>query len=333
MYMICSCIYVYEYMCLYVYCACTYRCIYSYVNYIHVYMCTCIIYVDKAHYQAKIDVLEGHVDKAALTIFTSRPQAELQEVSDRQRLAALKNHASVNSRDRIEAVRRPRAGAWLTVFPRKALGLWMPQREFVTAMQLWLGLANRNDEAALRKVGAGMHGRHHAIRDILFEAGKVADMRPWKEVAVDAGGCRPADIYFPDYSYGRPLSVDVTISHPSQSHTTQRARGEVSASEQAALDKYVAKQRLYSGLCEANGVDFLPLPICAYGGCLGMTDELLNTIAGRIDEKLGLQKCVTLTQLSQRLSVALWRGNARMMLPRVPSAGAGHWTCLAQTRS
>ena len=88
-------------------------------------------------------------------------------------------------------------------------------------------------------------------------------MRPWREVSVDASGRRPADVYFPDYSYGRPLSVDVTISHPSQTTTTQNARGEVTASEQAAVDKFVLKDNLYTDLCATNGVDFLPVPICA----------------------------------------------------------------------
>ena len=140
------------------------------------------------------------------------------------------------------------------------------------------------------------------------------------------------DVYLPDYSQGRPLSVDVTISHPSQTTTTQHARGEVSASEQAAIDKFLLKENLYSNLCAVNGVDFLAVPICAYGGCLASSDELFGTLAGRVAERTGLPKSVASTQLLQRLSVVLWRGNAKMVLHKQP-ATTGHWTVLAQMRS
>ena len=91
-----------------------------------------------------------------------------------------------NDRDRLEAVSRPRAGSWLTAFPNRALGLWMPTGEFRGALQIWLGLVHKTDQRALRRAGSGMCGRHQSIRDVIFEAARAADMRPWREAAVDA---------------------------------------------------------------------------------------------------------------------------------------------------
>eukprot|EP00973_Karenia_brevis_P003736 516468-Karenia_brevis.AAC.1 len=62
-----------------------------------------------------------------------------------------------------------------------------------------------------------MYGRHHALRDCIYEAGRAGDARPWREAGVDHSGQRPADVYFPNWSCGRPLAIDVTVSNPSQS--------------------------------------------------------------------------------------------------------------------
>ena len=106
----------------------------------------------------------------------------------------------------------------------------------------------------------------------------------------------------------------------------------MTASEQAAIDKFVLKDNLYSDLCATNGVDFLPVPICAHGGCLASSDELFDTLASRVAERMGLPKSVASVQLLQRISVAIWRGNAKMVLHKVPIT-TGHWTVLAQMRS
>ena len=237
--------------------------------------------------------------------------------------------AAANDRDRLEAESRPHAGAWLSAFPSKALGLWMPQDQFVVNLQLWLGLANVSDARALRQSGAGMYGRHNAIRDVVYEASRAAAMRPWREVAVDSSGRRPADVFLPGFSQGRPLCIDVTISHPSQSSLTLQARRGVSASEQAAVDKFVQKDRQYKELCASRGADFLPIPVCAFGGLLESSQDFLATLADRLAEHTGLNRSVAGSQLWQRISVKLWAGNAKMVLQqRAPTTG--HWLSVSQ---
>ena len=273
---------------------------------------------------SKLTVLGGPLDSDALLVFTKQPQAELQKAVDEKLWQELYATAAANDRDRLDAVSRPRAGAWLSAFPCRALGLWMPQAQFVISLQLWLGTAEPQDTRALRQSGAGMYGRHHAIRDVIFEAGRAAALRPRREVAVDNSGRRPADVFLPSFSQGRPLCIDVTISHPSQTTTTLQARGGVSASEQAALDKFVQKTRRYGEQCSSSGVDFLPVPVCAFGGMLESSTDFFDCLAARLAEHTGLNRSVAGSQLWQRLSVRLWTGNAKMVLQnRAPATG--HW--------
>ena len=277
---------------------------------------------------SKLAVLAGPLSQDSLQVFTSKPQAELQEALDERLWKDLFAASAAVDRDRLEAVKRPHAGAWLSAFPCKALGLWIPREQFVVDLQLWLGTAKSSDVRALRQAGAGMHGRHHAIRDVIYEAARASALGPRKEASVDNSGRRPADVFLTSFSQGRPLCVDVTISHPSQSTLSLQARGGASASEQAALDKFVQKERLYKELCAGRGADFLPVPVCAFGGLLGSSEDFLSTLSARLAEHTGLNRSVASSQLWQRISVCLWAGNAKMVLQqRAPATG--HWQHVA----
>ena len=127
-----------------------------------------------------------------------RAQAWLQEAVDSRIWTKLHAQAASQERERLEACRRPHAGAWLSAFPCRALGLWMPPCEFVVSAKLWLGVIDKQDTKALRRTGYGMYDRHHAIRDVIYDTGNAARLRPHKEAAVDTSGKRPADIFFPN---------------------------------------------------------------------------------------------------------------------------------------
>ena len=254
-----------------------------------------------------------------------KAQAWLQESVDSRIWADLVAQAGGQERDRLEATRRPHAGAWLSAFPCRALGLWMPSREFVVSAKLWLGAIDNQDTKALRKTGYGMYDRHHAIRDIIYEAGNAARLRPRKEVAVDTTGQRPADIFFPDWSRGQPLAVDVTVSHFSQTPSQNNAVMRCNASERAAEDKVKAKERLYKEQCKAQNVEFMAAAICSYGGWLPDGIAFIKRLAACLAESSGQDKSVVTSQLWQRISVALWRGNAGVILQYRPQANLGQW--------
>ena len=86
----------------------------------------------------------------------TKAQAWLQGPVDALIWTELLSLAAGLERDRLEAVRRPHAGAWLSAFPCRALELWMPSRKFIVCAKLRLDVINSQDTKALRRTGLGM---------------------------------------------------------------------------------------------------------------------------------------------------------------------------------
>ena len=68
------------------------------------------------------------------------------------------------------------------------------------------------------------------------------------------------------------------MTHFSQTATTLTAEVENSASVRASLDKVDAKNRRYKDLCNQQGVDFLAMPVCSYGGWLASGTEVVRRL-------------------------------------------------------
>ena len=190
--------------------------------------------------------------------------------------------------------------------------------EFTAAVRLWLGMVDRCERNILLQPGAGLHDRHDALRDVLCEAARSAGLRPLKEVMVDSSGRTPANVCFPEWSCGAALAIDVTVCNPSQITTTLAARDGFSASELAAEAKEKAKNTLYAGQCNARGVTFTPIAICCYGGWLPQATEVVKELALRSAASSGISHGMICGQLWQKLSIALWKGNARALLRGCP---------------
>ena len=163
----------------------------------------------------------------------TRPQAFFQKAVDAtiwRRLAVSETRPL--HRERLEGVQRPHAGSWLSCFPNAGLGLKHSSDEFRAAARYWLGLSSDgwDPNRALLHSGQYQVARHDAIRDILYYAGRTASMRPHREVHVDGSNHKPGDIYFPNWSNGKSLAVDVTVSHPSQGNPSMLASAEDNAS-------------------------------------------------------------------------------------------------------
>ena len=266
----------------------------------------------------------------------TRPQAFLQWLYDQSRWRQLKAKLPQQT-VLLDAVRRPHAGALWACFPSQALHLKLSPQEFRIDAKMWLGIAVYSDGGdgtrALLESSAGRITRHDAIRDVVFETAKSAACRPWKERRVDSSSHRPADCYLPNWSLGRPLCVDVTISHPSQANATTPAEGEeTSASARASLQAAADKVRKHGTRCANAGVDFLPLVVCAYGGWLPEGEKFLTAIGRQLSDHSGLPIGVVMSQLWQRLSITLWRTNARIILHRAPKVDLESWDLPAFAR-
>ena len=87
------------------------------------------------------------------------------------------------------------------------------------------------------------------------------------------------------------------------------------------------KVNKYDALCNAQGVHFLPIAVCAFGGMLRAAEDFISLLARCVADRTGLDPALAVGQFWQRLSVSLWRWNARMILKGrpVPSGGWAHF--------
>ena len=110
--------------------------------------------------------------------------------------------------------------------------------------------------------------------------------------------------------------MDVTVSHPSQA-IILNCDGEAQATSSsacAALDKVALKNNKYRTQCETHGVAFMAAVVCCFGGWLPDGEGLVNDLAERCAVRSGAQVAIVKGQFWQRLSLALWKGNASQIL-------------------
>ena len=78
-------------------------------------------------------------------------------------------------------------------------------------------------------MGCGGNGdrisRHNSIRDVVFSVAQSAALVPSKEIAglVPGSLSRPADVFLPSWSCGRPAALDIHVISPLQQLTLSEA--------------------------------------------------------------------------------------------------------------
>ena len=119
------------------------------------------------------------------------------------------------------------------------------------------------------QIGCGGNGdrihRHDSIRDALFSAAQTAALAPWKEASalIPGSSSRPADVYLPVWSRGKPAARDVTVISPMQQLTMS------GASVTAGHALSVAENRklvAHASTCRSIGISFIPLAVETFGG-------------------------------------------------------------------
>jgi hypothetical protein len=235
--------------------------------------------------------------------------------------------ADVQTKARLMSVSAEGAGAWLNVIPNGNLGQQLANNEFSVLIRWWLGLdvypqehqcplcrnamCGKNGYHSLTcRFGGHLGIRHHALRNVIFRAAQVACLEPRLETPflLPGGSERPADVQLGD------RCCDVAVTHPLQPKyllASAAARG--SAVEAYASD---VKCRKYSAACSAANLVFVPLVVSAFGEWSDSSRPIFKEIASRIAAHKGISFATAKAQLTQRLSIALMRGNARALLQR-----------------
>ena len=223
------------------------------------------------------------------------------------------------------------AADWLNVVPSPALGLHLQDREFRFCLQYWLGLQMFEDDMTCpvchstadcyvdHQVGCGGNPdriyRHNSVRDALFSAAQSAALAPRREVPslIPGTQSRPADVFLPNWSRGRPAALDITIISPLQRTTVQ---GAASTQGHALLVGEARKYSTHGAPCHSAGITFVPVTFEALGGMSSLATNTVASIGRLLGQRLGLAPQESTRHLFQRLSISLWKGNAALWIHR-----------------
>jgi hypothetical protein len=258
----------------------------------------------------------------------SDTQRELSRAIDDAKLAESMRAADIYTVARLRAQSGPHAGAWLSVLPSADAGFAYTHKEYTTLVRWWLGLPVYDEARPCRQCGStndreGYHAltcrcwggriyRHHALANVLVKYMQCAHHNPRREVEFD--GKRPADVYLPHWHLGKPLAIDLAVTHPLQRNALQRA-GDCAPGSWASEYAREHKEKQAAPLAQ-HGVDFAPLVVETFGSWDPAGYSLLHECASQYAVHQGIPTSLAVRVLFQRLSVTLMRINARMILAR-----------------
>ena len=159
--------------------------------------------------------------------------------------------------------------------------------------------------------------RHNAVRDQVFHTCKAAHLSPQIESRVNfTSQHRPADVLLPNWSCGRPLAIDVTITSPLQSSIVANA---ATTKGFAARNAEERKMSASEPSCFDAGVDFQPLAFETSSGVSVSSLPFLKTLLKRCSDVSFCPRSVTFKQFFQRTSVTINKINAGMIVLRLPT--------------
>ena len=250
-------------------------------------------------------------EEASVSVLRGLAQREVSLKIDLNNLKLVTNHISglEITRDiaRLASLGLPHAGDWLNVVPSPGLGLHLRPPEFIVSVKYRLGMDifstngqctacplpsdSRGDHA----ISCGYEGerisRHNHLRDAIYSTAVQACLGPTREerALIPGSEAKPADVLIPNWSGGRDTALDITVVNPLQSAMVRLA----------ATTPGHALTRRFNEKMTKHGE-----------GCrLGQAGQ---------DESEAIR------HLSQRLAVLLAKGNASLLLNRVPTFPPTH---------
>ena len=229
----------------------------------------------------------------------------------------------------------PHAGTWLSVTPLPALGLHLRSTEFIPLIKYRLGIPIYRSEGpcpACQKpsdcmgdhaLGCARTGdriaRHNILRDVLFEAASSAALGPIREEPhlLPGTAARPGDILIRRWCNGKDAAIDVTVTSPLASSNVRSAAAEAGS---ALAKAYSRKVRDTEEACRQQGLVFFPVALETLGGLHSVAVAQVKQLAAALARQTGGEEREVTSQLFQRLSLQLMRGNAALLSSRTPDA-------------
>ncbi|CAE7275446.1 unnamed protein product [Symbiodinium sp. KB8] len=279
-------------------------------------------------------------------------QQSLSQALDRALLAQLGAPAPGHEayRAHLQLLQQPHAGAWLHAPPSEALGLHVEAGLFrvMVRMRLRLPVATSESACPLCDGVADLYGdharacpcggdrtkRHNRLRSLLAARAQAAGLSPELEKPGllpprldDAGfpedgvrtACarRPADVWVPSWGLHGPAAFDlaVTVGLRPGRHAAVAAAADRPAADYEARKSSHLNTR---AVCEAQGLQFIPLVVEANGGWAPSAVRTWKELAAALALRTGEPVSQESDRLYQALAISLQRENARAVLRRIP---------------
>ena len=194
-----------------------------------------------------------------------------------------------------------------------------------------------NGDHSLSCHASGIYTRHNLIRNLLADECRMAGLDPLIEISLptldrpstvtaplapvplpnvpdppdpDIPTYRPADVFLPNRGGQRPIAIDVTVSHPLRSSTSQAVRATTGISATQGEDH---KAKRMSHLCAAIRWDFKPVGFETTGGMGLGARAFLKYLIRKQSQYLNLPIIDISNGIHNRLSIVLAKGCAQML--------------------
>ena len=170
-------------------------------------------------------------------------------------------------------------------------------------------------------LGCGSDGerimRHNLLRDVLHQTAAAAMLGPVKEgrFLLPGRDARPADLLIPRWSGGQDSALDVTVVSALQSAMVAGSATTDGYALQRAFDRKVANA---GEACRREGITFIPIAANTLGGWHPVATEQVKKLGIALARHQGQEEQEAVRHLHQRLSLVLMRGNAQLLVNRMP---------------
>jgi len=276
---------------------------------------------------------ENQVDLSLLKT-TFKPQQVLSRKENEVELADMISSSTQRDRARLNAVSLPHAGDWLLVPPIQGLNFKFSPSEFRDLVRYRLGIQvfekgsacpmpkckefndTMGDHAVVCSSTGQRIARHNAVRDVLFDAFRKAQVNPSTEdrglLGTDTNEA-PGDIFVYNWA-GKQLAIDVSITSP----LTVSALTNGSADKPGMEIEFRQKDKIkkYGARCTERNIVFHPFVMNTFGGMDQTAVDLIKRVGVAISRRSALSIGEERKYLFQRISMALQKRVAGMFLSR-----------------
>ena len=161
--------------------------------------------------------------------------------------------------------------------------------------------------------------RHDQLRNALYHTCSQACLAPTREerALIPGTDARPADLLLPSWTAGRDTALDVTVVSPLQVAMVRQA---AQTPGHALVKRAEDKMLKHGEACRQAGIVFVPLVFETVGGWGEQTVAQVKKMGSALARQTGGEEGEVIRHLVQRVSVLLTRGNAALLLNRMPSS-------------